>query len=133
MTKQQFFEAFVAALRNQGETSVVTDGDRHHRSFAEAVQILKAARETQRPGAKALPRALIGDEITGRFPELDYALASLQFPKYVGAKNPTYRRVDLSLDRDTAKQILDLYPADQRELISEMAKVFAEQGAAVGS
>jgi hypothetical protein len=125
MTKQQFFEAFVAALRAKGETFVITENDLHHKSFAGALRVLKDAREQNDGGAQALPRALMGDEITGRFPELDYALSSLQFPRYLGAHNPTYRRVNIRLDQETAREILDLYPQQQRELISRMADVFA--------
>lgn len=131
MTNQQFFEAFVAALRARGETSVVTEHDLHHKSFADALNVLKTARVTDEPGSRKLPRGFVGDEITGRFPELDFALSSLQFPRYIGAQNPTYRRVQLTLDRDTARQILQLYPKDQRELIERMATVFASNGTAI--
>lgn len=133
MTKLQFFEAFVAAVRAQGDTAVVTDNDLHHASFAEALKLLKTARESGSAELEALPRGLVGDEITGRFPELDSALARLQFDRYVGASNPHYRRVQLTLDPQTAEGILALYTPSQRDVIRDMARVFASSGAAVSN
>jgi hypothetical protein len=131
VTQQDFFRGFVAALRAEGLDYVDTRDDRHHRLFGAVVRRLERARRDARPGAQAMPRALLPNQITGRFQELDDALVDLQKGRLLGARNPFYHRVELAFTEENADQILDLYNAEEQELFRKLATAYTNEDAAV--
>ena len=127
MTNDRFFRGFLAALRLQGETEIVTKDDAHHRTFDASAHYLNEARQARHPGVEEMPDTLAPQVITGRYQDWDDALISLQRGKLLAARNPTYPLVEILFTEDEAKELLQLYTPAQREVFAEMATQYRHQ------
>ncbi|MDQ3725264.1 MAG: hypothetical protein M3335_05150 [Actinomycetota bacterium] len=127
MTNDRFFRGFLAALRLQGEKRIVTKNDAHHQTFDAAARWLEEARRSGCPGVDDMPDTLVPQVITGRYQEWDSALVSLQRGRLLAARNPTYPLVEILFDDEEARQLLELYTPEQREVFTQMATRYMQQ------
>jgi len=127
MRSEKFFRGFVAALRMQGETEIVTKGDAHHRTLDAVVERLEEIRRAKKPGAEEVPDVLVPREITGRYRAWDSALVTLQRGRLLAGRNPTYPIVEILFDKEEAKRLLERYTPEQRAIFAELAEAYSRQ------
>lgn len=123
LSNEEFFRAFLAALRLRGADFIDTRYDRHHARFAMTVIRLHEARARGAFAAATMPRALVPSPFTGRYREFDDALIKLQ-RGLLGAQNPYYPGIQLIVTPDRANAILARLPDDICQLIGELADAY---------
>lgn len=125
LTEEQLVEGLLAALVLEGERTVTTKNDQHHRRFEHAIKELESARKEGADGASTMPDALRANGVTGRFRELDAALSRLQNGGMIGAANPLYPEIDLNAGPRTAEKLLDrFYTPAQIKLLRRLAQAY---------
>jgi hypothetical protein len=129
MTNERFFRGFLAALKLQGESEIVTKDDAHHQTLDAVVEVLDEARRTHRSGAEEMPATLIPQEITGRYHDWDSALVALQRGKLLTGRNPTYPCVEILFNEDEARRLLERYTPEQREIFNDLATAYRQRPA----
>lgn len=128
MSTNRFFRGFFAALREHDLTFVNTRGEAHHARFAVAVDVLREAQDAGHREAREMPLALVADPFTGRFNELDDALVRMQ-QGLLGAQNPFYPGIWLTLTKERAESILSSYDQTERALLESLAAAFVAEEA----
>lgn len=122
MTGSSFFRGFFAALRKMGVTFVDTRQDLHHERFGRVAELL--SRDAgEDPGMAEMPKGWAPNMFTGRYSDFDQYLVELQ-DGLLGARNPIYPGVDITIRRELADRILDRYPPDQRRAFERLAQVY---------